>query len=438
MRAALALVLVALAGCAAERLTRDAELAAVSGRAESIQLGRGTVLGALEFGDGARLLRVRPATLEAVSRPLRLREDFVSDFAVSPDERRLAVGSDQHNRIEMVDLRRWRSLGTIRVPGPHAAGYGGASGLAWPSPRRLVVLAGADFLGASPIVIDPLTARVVHRSGWRGVPLQSKTAGDRLVVLAAPASGPKPGPARVAAYDASGRLREVLLRRIMAGSGDRGPGPARDLTPGLAVDRAGRRAYVVAAEGELAAEVDLRSWRVDYHELGDPMTAWRRLRDLVEPPAEAKGEPVDAVWRSAEVLPNGAIAVTGENWPPTERHARHSIPFGLHLIDPRTWIERTVDGESQDFTVAGGMLLTRRWSVRGDGLGGIGVRAYDTAGRLRFARFAGFDAIVRGAAGRHAYVEVGRGAWRRIHVLDLATGRTERIVGWREIRVLSP
>jgi hypothetical protein len=45
---------------------------------------------------------------------------------------------------------------------------------------------------------------------------------------------------------------------------------------------------------------------------------------------------------------------------------------------------------------------------------------------------------VRGAAGRHAYVEVKRDERRTIHVIDLESGQTVRILPWREIRVLSP
>jgi hypothetical protein len=155
--------------------------------------------------------------------------------------------------------------------------------------------------------------------------------------------------------------------------------------------------------------------------------------------AHAKGEPVNVSWREAEVLPNGAIAVTGENRPPTEPRRRPlTVPFGLRLIDPESWSVRTVDGESQDFTVAGGVVLARRWSFRGDSLAGIGVRGYDTAGERRFEAFPGADAIVRGAAGRHAYVEVKRADRRSIHVLDLESGESVRRLPWREIRVLSP
>jgi hypothetical protein len=43
---------------------------------------------------------------------------------------------------------------------------------------------------------------------------------------------------------------------------------------------------------------------------------------------------------------------------------------------------------------------------------------------------------VRGAAGRLAYVEVRRAGRRRIHVLELGSGRTVRTLPWRELRLL--
>jgi hypothetical protein len=237
-------------------------------------------------------------------------------------------------------------------------------------------------------------------------------------------------------YHVGGRVRELRLSRILAGSGERGTGPARDLTPALAVDWKGDRAYVVSTDGVQVAEVDLRSWRLEYHELSEPRTALQSLREFLEPPAHAKGEPVHVRTRYAEVLPNGAIAVTGEDRPVTRRHVAMPIPYGLRLIDPESWTVRTVDAEPQDFTVAGGLVLARRWSMGDDGLEGIGVRAYDTAGELRWARFESADTIVRGAAGRYMYVEVKRAGRRRTHVLELDGGRTVRTLPWRELRVL--
>ncbi len=380
---------------------------------------------------------MRPGSLRRVGRPLWLEEDFVSDYALSPDGTRLAIGSDMGNTIELVDLRRWRSLGEIEVPEARRSGYGGTSGLTWPSRRRLLVLSGAHSLAASPLVLDPVARRVVRRSDWRGLARVWDAHGRRVVVLAAARGSARPGHARLVSYDVSGRLRELRLTRILAGWSDGGNGPVRDLTPALAVDWSGDRAYVVSTDGVQVAEVNLRSWTLEYHELREPRTALQSLRDLIEPRAHGKGEPVHVRTRFAEVLANGAIAVTGEDRPATRRPlVQRPIPFGLRLIDPWSWTVRTVDAEAQAFSVAGGLVLARRWSMGNDGLDGIGVRAYDTAGAPRFARFEGADVIVRGAAGRHAYVEAKRAGRRRIHVLELDSGRTVRTLPWRELRVL--
>jgi hypothetical protein len=436
MRVAIAIAVLAGAGFALAQVGGAPELRAVSAPADGIDVRGGTLLAAREFQTPAQLLRVRPGSLRQVGRPLWLDEDFVHDFAISPDGERLAIGSEMRSTIEIVDLRRWRSLGTIDLPGPRPSGYGGTSALTWPSERRLLVLSGAPYMGASPMVVDPVARRVVRRSDWRGAPLQWDAHGVRMVVLAAPSPRAAPGPATLMSYGARGRVRELRLGRILAGSGERGTGPARALTPALAVDWKGDRAYVVSTDGVQVAEVDLRSWWLEYHELSEPQTALQRLRELIEPPAHAKGEPVHVRTRHAEVLPNGAIAVTGEDRPAIRRHVAKPIPFGLRLIDPGSWTVRTVDAEPQDFTVAGGRLLARRWSMGDDGLEGIGVRAYDTAGELRWTSFDEADTIVRGAAGRHAYVEVKRAGRRRIHVVELESGRTVRTLPWRELRVL--
>jgi hypothetical protein len=437
MRAVVALALVAAAGFGLERSTRGPELRAVRVPADAIEAGRGTLLGALEFDGPARLVRLRPDTLRPVGPPLRLDEDFVAEHALSPDGDRLAIGSEMRGRIRIVDLRRWRTLGTIALEGPRGGGAGGASGLVWVGPRRLLALSGLAYgAPARPVVVDPERRRVVRTSGWRGRPVQSRAAEDRLVFIAAPQGRSAPGRARLVVFDAAGRVRELRLTRIEAGTWKSGGRAWRHVEPALAVSRDGHRAYVVAADLGLVAEVDLRRpRRVSYHEVSEPVSAWRRLRDLVDPPAYAK-PPVESRVRHAEVLPNGAIAVTGEDMHATGSPHGPPIPFGIRLIDPRTWTARTVDRDAQFFTLAGGALLSRRWSIS-DGQRPIGLRAYDTAGALRWTRFGGADTIVRGAAGRRAYVEVKRGGRRRIHVLDLETGRTERTLRWREVRVLN-
>jgi hypothetical protein len=436
MRAAGALALVVAAGAALATAGGAPDLRAVHAPARGIQAPGGALLAAAEFDGPARLMWVRPGTLRPAVRPLRLDEEYVADFALSPDGRRMALGAEMRSRIQLVDLHRWRRLGAIALPGPRPPAAGGASGLVWVSPRRLLALSGLAYgAPATPVVVDPVRRRVVHQADWRGAPLQPHAAGDGLVFLSAPQRRSSPGRARLVSFDAAGRLRELRLGRIEAGTWRRGRGPWQHAEPALAVSRSGRRAYVVAGDARLVAEVDLRRWRVAYHEVSEPVSAMRRLLDLVEQPAHAK-EPVASQVRRAEVLPNGAIAVTGEDTRATDPpHGAPPIPFGVWLIDPRTWTVRAVDRDAQEFTVAGGRLLARRWSMPG-GRRPIGVRAYDTAGTRQWARFEGADTIVRGAAGRRAYVEVKRAGRRRIHVLELDSGRTVRTLPWRELRVL--
>ena len=249
---ALALV---VAGFAYERAVRAPQLRVVDAPAASIQSADGGLLAAAEFDGPARLLWVHPLTLEPVSRPLRLRETFVSDFALSPDGTRLAVGSETHSRIELFDLRRWRSLGSVRLAG---ASRGGASGLVWASERRLLALAGSPYGRVTPMVVDPQRRRVLTRSPWRGRPIRRQPAGGRLVVLVSERER-----GRLLSFDADGRVRELRLGRIQAGSWRTSPRRWRTVEPSLAVSRAGDRAFVVAAHGGVVADIDLRSWRLE-------------------------------------------------------------------------------------------------------------------------------------------------------------------------------
>jgi hypothetical protein len=245
---------------------------------------------------------------------------------------------------------------------------------------------------------------------------------------------------RLLSFDAGGRVRELQLNRIEAGTWRTARRRWRTVEPGLAVSRAGDRAYVVSADGRLVADVDLQAWRLGYHDVSEARSTWRRIAELIEPPAHAKG-PFDSAVRTARTLPGGVIAVTGEDQIATDSpHAPKIVPYGVRLIDPSSWTARTVDRDAQDVTVAGGTVLARRWSCDDciNGLPSIGLRAYDGAGEHRFTRFAGAGTIVRGAAGRHAYVEVERGGARHIHVIDLGSGRTIRVLPHRELRLLDP
>ena len=232
------LALAAAAALGAERATRTPELRVVDARAGSIRSADGALLAAHEFDGPAELRWVRPISLRPVSRPLRLRDDFVSEFALSPDGGRIAVASDMHSRIEFFDLRRWRSLGSMRLMGER--GYGGVSGLVWASERRLLALAGPAYSRVTPVVIDPERRRVVHRSAWRGRAIRWQAAGRRLVFLAAGHGGSVARHGRLLRFDASGAVRELRLGRIEAGSWRTTPRRWHNVEPGLAAGPGGR------------------------------------------------------------------------------------------------------------------------------------------------------------------------------------------------------
>jgi hypothetical protein len=326
----------------------------------------------------------------------------------------------------------------MRVPGARPAGYRGVFGLVWARERRLLALAGPPYMRAWPVVVDPVRRRVVHRSSVRGAPIRWQAAGDRLVFVSVAERHSRPSRARLLSYDAQGRLRRLRLDRIVAGNWRAGRGPWRRVEPGLAATA--KRAYVVAADGRLVAEVDLSAWRLAYHEASEARSAWQGLGELIEPPAYAKG-PLKSSTRDAQVLPGGAIVVTGEDMDATdEAQDVKTTAYGVRLIDPRSWTSRTVDHDAQAVTVAGGVVLARRWSCRGciNALPSIGLRGYDTAGQLQFTRFPDAEVSVLGAAGGHAYVGVRRNRAHRIHVIERETGNTVRALPYRELRLLDP
>lgn len=219
-----------------------------------------------------------------------------------------------------------------------------------------------------------------------------------------------------------GGVKSVPLDRIEAGEGQH-DGRGRALYPELAVDRRSNCAFVVAADRDLVAEIHLRSGRVVYH-------------NPVAPPAAAKGDLSAMSARTARWLGAGKIAVSGEDLLASEPRRRASpAPYGLKLVDTRTWTIRTVDPHAQTFDVAGRLLLARRWYTE-QGLSPMGVAAYDLEGKPRSRRFAGSNALVWAPGGPRVYVDVGHHGERRTHVVDLSDGRTLRVLPYRRLTPL--
>ena len=206
---------------------------------------------------GGLLVRLRRSSLRPVSRGLPIGSRSFWDYEFSPDGRFLAVGDQARSRVRLFDVHRWRSLGTVRLPSPHPPGEG-TGPMQWVGPRRLLVMAGPPYTGQTPVVVDRQKRRVVRRINWRGLVLSSAETQDGLALIAPPSlrhGRPRLGSARLVLVTAAGGVRSVQLDRIEAGRRDDGRG--RVLFPGLAVDRRGNRAFVVAADRGLVAEVDL-------------------------------------------------------------------------------------------------------------------------------------------------------------------------------------
>ena len=203
-------------------------------------------------------------------------------------------------------------------------------------------------------------------------------------------------------------MRTIAVDGIDAGAdyADRGA----VLTPAVTVDHDGGRLYVVAANRLLVAEVDLASGAVAYHSLGA---------------AASKGN-IAVWWRHAVWAGDGRIAVTGDHWPRPGRRGLPDgpVPFGVRMIDTRTWTISTLDPRPDTMHVAGSTVLAAgtRWFDRGRNSRSTGLLGFDDAGRRAFRRFPGRPVVLLGSRGELGYFWVRR--TRTTHIIDLADGRT--------------
>jgi hypothetical protein len=357
---------------------------------------------------------------------VRLR-GFYHGWSLAPGRDRLAIGVSLRGRLQLIDLRHWRSLGLIR-----AGKRGDAIGsVAWLSDRRIVALI-ESFPGMTwtLALIDPLSRRVLKRTLLRGDVVANQSSRQGVVLLVAPRRSI--GRSRLVWSTAQGDLHSIALPRTEAGSvppsGDLRRSPvARHAIPGLALDQEGERAFVVSAGRLEVAEVDLAGRSVRYHELDQRVSLLGRLRDLLEPAAEAKGADLGQT-RSARWLGGGLIAVTGQDErPPVEgvRGPEQVVrPFGLRLIDTSGWTIRTIDSRSSQALAAADALVAANDAydpVTGRSTAN-GLVAYSLEGRTRFHLF-GHQIVPRlQAAGRYAYASFYQPR-HRTYVIDLRSGR---------------
>jgi hypothetical protein len=391
-------------------------------------------------GPPPRLYAVDPRTL----RPRRSRSAPVAGHAFgwsfSPDRGRLAAGSDGTAELRLYDLMRLRGLGDVALVKPSVHGLVYAS--TWASRSRVlaaVVSAGCCGLGDTFVsAVDADSRRMLWRRDLAGS-LQAGASyrGGFALVL-----GPKwsIGPSRLVLVKPNGRLRTLRLEQIRSGWQRSGSGArfvSHQWNPGLALDPASARAFVVQA-GAPVAEIDLRRLSVRYHHLAEPVSFLGRLRNWLEPKAEAKamqGPDRRAVW-----LRSGRLAVTGIDYQASvdNKGQQHELdkPTGLKLIDTRTWSVRTLDRTSSSVTFSGGVLFafSTSWDSRTSKLSGSGLTAYDTGGRKLYHRYGrqpigSVEAVPRGVLVR------GSQGSAVFHHQDLLEPRSGRLLGRARVKV---
>jgi hypothetical protein len=303
-------------------------------------------------------------------------------WSFSPNRAGLAIGSEGAADIRFVDLRRMRTIGSVRTQTEIRPGH-----VAWLSAHRLLAT-GRDVVS----VVDPRRLRVVRRTKLPGI----VNAGARLpnglaLLLGQDLNGF--APAKVAVVDSEGRARSATLDRISIGFYQSG-NQYEDRRAGFAVDPATRRAFVVGADYTIA-EVDLRTLVVAYHG-GSSRSLAKELPGPV---------------RTARWLGNGLLAVAGIDGIRRD---------GLRIVDTRDWSTRFVDAESVYLTLGDGVLVGSSSPFVPSTLAVYGL---DGSLHYRFTLDANTERFT--VAGRYGYVCSGASL---VRVIELASGATLRQV----------
>jgi hypothetical protein len=384
-------------------------------------------LGIVAVDRGTALVRLNPVSLKRKGRPLNLR-GYAGVWAFAPDNRRLAVGLRVRSEAATETLRFY----TVSRPRPLGSGVplgGVAAAMWWPRPDRILAYVNecCDDPNGAPAVltIDPVARRVLSRTPLGGPVLQIVRGADSLVLLVATAN--RIGPSRLELFDADGVRQTVELDHLPAGytwprESTSDPVGTR-LIPGLAVDGAGKRAFVVSPDG-LIAEVDLESLAVAYHQWVEEKSAARRLANWLTPAAEAKGQNGPAL--TARWLEGGFLAVAGTAEIATSTGGELKIssqPLGLSIVDARDWSHSVLDPRADSFALADGLLLAAgsSWSSEPQSQSGMGLAAYGADRTRRFQFLPGRPAWIGFVYRGRAYVSVaGQSALR---IVDLASGR---------------
>jgi hypothetical protein len=384
--------------------------------------------------DRATIGRLDETTLR-VGRPRTASLGIVDSWAFAPDGAELVVASHAHGDPQSLDELTTLDLQSLRRRGGPVRLPGLARALLWRG-EKVVALVDTCCPEANEIdLVDRPTGTIALRTPIGGSAATIARASDALVLLCVP--GDRIGPARLVVAGAGGSVRSVALPDVSAGRvfpQDAGAGAdpiGTQRLPGIAVDPVGARAYVVQPTGP-AADVDLRTLDVSYHDLQVAKSPLARLAAWLEPTAAAKG--MSGPVRTAQWLGGGLVAVTGEDEQfsvgPDGQGVLSDTPAGLAVLDTRDWDLATLEPGANAVKVANGMLLATgsTWSSTGDQVAAIGLVAYGADRSRRFRLFPGTQAWVDFVLDGRAYVDEGVPNVTRVAVVDLRTGR---VVGKR-------
>ena len=229
------------------------------------------------------------------------------------------------------------------------------------------------------------------------------------------------GAARLIRIDADGTTHVVRLRIRMGNNNARTFGRS----PGFTADERGH-AYVVA-EGDGAAEIDLRTLRVRYHRLRHAFDARPRKLAPAPVPHEGTNNPSRDLSRVAVWLGDNLVAVSGwDSW--TDGQTDQDLEAGLKVLDVRTWRVRSVDPSIRE------LRFTHRFML-GTGRH-AGLRVFDRHGRPVRRYFPGRWVWISGVLGDRVRASVPWGyvsrdfkgvAPTRIYDIKLDTGRVRLV-----------
>jgi hypothetical protein len=327
------------------------------------------VLGILweEAGIGGELVRMDSLTLKPFGPRLELASGNATT-AYSPDYGRLALAYPEPAKVEIVDVRRMKSLGTVDL------GIDGwISFLSWDDGYLFAVVDGES--DRAVVTVDPVGRAVQARHPVNGTILQvARGADQQVVLLLAPRHGI--GPLRFAVVGGKG-MTTTPIPGFTGGWGTDQDGDvvrARQKIPALVVDGVGQRALVVS--GRAVAEISLNNLAVRQHTLSEPVSLLGRLRNWLEPAAHAKL--VDGPWRNGTWIGHGLFAISGEDYSSEGGQHHHADPAGISIVDTRNWSVRTIDDDSVE------VVATEHAIVGHGGYELGGVTGYDAGGEKLF------------------------------------------------------